>query len=54
MYYNRVPDRIRVTLCPFDVASTVARGFGGTGRTYSNLKDLEPTDFSLKFAPEIQ
>jgi hypothetical protein len=45
MYSIKVPDRISMTLCPFDVASAVAAGYGGTSRTYSNLKDLEPADF---------
>jgi hypothetical protein len=40
-------------LQPFDVASAVAAGYGGTSRTYSNLKDLEPADFLQKFTPEI-
>jgi len=26
---------------------------GGTSRTYSNLKDLEPADFSQKLTPEL-
>ena len=54
MYYIKVSDRIRETICPFDVASAVAAGYGGTNRTYSNLKDREPADFPQKLTPEIQ
>jgi hypothetical protein len=48
-----VPDQILDTLCPFDVASAFAAGYGGTSRTYSNLKDLEPVDFPQKLTPEL-
>jgi hypothetical protein len=53
MYYINVPDRIQVTNCPFDIASAFAEGYGGTSRTYSNLKDLKPADFCQKLTPEI-
>jgi hypothetical protein len=54
MYYIKILYRIRVTLCAFDVASAFAAGYGGTSRTYSNLKDPEPADFPQKLTPEIE